>query len=186
MDHHRQHAGSGHTNRQPVEPTARPALSGRVRPLAARRPRPRVRQVHGRLLHHRQRQAEAPAHPQGDRGVHRAPRPSTEQKDADLPAEERHRLPRLSHLYHEHRQGGQKGAGKEHRQHEAQDPQIQAARRQRQDDTRERRPVVCELVRPYLARQHLPPAEEYGRLLLRLFPGAETTTERRRPSCLKN
>ena len=186
MAHNRQHARSGHPDRQPEQPAPRAAISGRLRPLAARRPRPRLRPIHGRLLHHQQRQAAAPQDPEGDRGLHQAPRPAAEQQDADLPAEERHRLPRFSHLPHEHGQGGQKSEGQEHRQHEAEDPQVSRPRGLRQDDARERPPVLRELVRPYFPREHLPPAAEHGRLLLRLLPGAEANTERRKHTWPKN
>ena len=124
--------------------------------------------------------------PEGDRGLHQASRPAAEQQDADLPAEERHRLPRFSHLPHEHGQGGQKSEGQEHRQHEAEDPQVSRPRGLRQDDARERPPVLRELVRPYFPREHLPPAAEHGRLLLRLLPGAEANTERRKHTWPKN
>ena len=149
-------------------------------------PRPRIWQVHGRLLHHPQRQAAAPADTQGDRGVHQAARPSAERQDADPPAEERHRLPRFSHLPHADRQGREESASQEHRQHEAQDPQVPRAGGLRQDDTRQRRAILRELDGPHLTRQHLPPAAEHGRLFLQLFPGAQTITERRHNSWPKN
>lgn len=143
-------------------------------------------QIHGRLLHHPQRQAAAPADTQGDRGVHQAARPSAERQDADPPAEERHRLPRFSHLPHADRQGREESASQEHRQHEAQDPQVPRAGGLRQDDTRQRRAILRELDGPHLTRQHLPPAAEHGRLFLQLFPGAQTITERRHNSWPKN
>lgn len=146
----------------------------------------RIWQVHGRLLHHPQRQAAAPADTQGDRGVHQAARPSAERQDADPPAEERHRLPRFSHIPHADRQGREESASQEHRQHEAQDPQVPRAGGLRQDDTRQRRAILRELDGPHLTRQHLPPAAEHGRLFLQLFPGAQTITERRHNSWPKN
>lgn len=130
--------------------------------------------------------AAAPADTQGDRGVHQAARPSAERQDADPPAEERHRLPRFSHLPHADRQGREKSASQEHRQHEAQDPQVPRAGGLRQDDTRQRRAILRELDGPHLTRQHLPPAAEHGRLFLQLFPGAQTITERRQHSWPKN
>ncbi len=86
----------------------------------------------------------------------------------------------------QHRQGGQKGEGQEHRQHEAQDPQVPRSGGLRQDDPRQRRAILRKLDGPHLARQHLPPAAEHGRLFLQLFPGAQTITERRHNSWPKN
>lgn len=120
------------------------------------------------------------------RGVHQAARPSAERQDADPPAEERHRLPRFSHIPHADRQGREESASQEHRQHEAQDPQVPRAGGLRQDDTRQRRAILRELDGPHLTRQHLPPAAEHGRLFLQLFPGAQTITERRHNSWPKN
>ncbi len=77
-------------------------------------------------------------------------------------------------------------ASQEHRQHEAQDPQVPRAGGLRQDDTRQRRAILRKLDGPHLARQHLPPAAEHGRLFLQLFPGAQTITERRHNSWPKN
>ena len=77
-------------------------------------------------------------------------------------------------------------ASQEHRQHEAQDPQVPWAGGLRQDDTRQRRAILRELDGPHLTRQHLPPAAEHGRLFLQLFPGAQTITERRHNSWPKN
>ena len=154
----------GHPHRQPEQPAPRPALSGRLRPLAAGRPRPRLRQIHGRLLHHQQRQATAQGDTQEHRGLHRAPRAAPQPKDADPPAEKRHRLPRFSYLPHQHGQGHPQSAAQEHRQHETQDPQIPRQGGRRRDDSRERPPVLRELVRPYRPREHLLPAAEYGLL----------------------
>ena len=100
--------------------------------------------------------------------------------------EERHRLPRFSHIPHADRQGREESASQEHRQHEAQDPQVPRAGGLRQDDTRQRRAILRELDGPHLTRQHLPPAAEHGRLFLQLFPGAQTITERRHNSWPKN
>ena len=80
----------------------------------------------------------------------------------------------------------EKSASQEHRQHEAQDPQVPRAGGLRQDDTRQRRAILRELDGPHLTRQHLPPAAEHGRLFLQLFPGAQTITERRHNSWPKN
>lgn len=89
-------------------------------------------------------------------------------------------------LRHADRQGREESAGQEHRQHEAQDPQVSRTGGLWQDDTRQRRAILRELDGPHLTRQHLPPAAEHGRLFLQLFPGAQTITERRHNSWPKN
>ena len=99
------------------------------------------------------------------------------ERAAKLDAQKRH---------HADRQGREKSASQEHRQHEAQDPQVPRAGGLRQDDTRQRRAILRELDGPHLTRQHLPPAAEHGRLFLQLFPGAQTITERRQHSWPKN
>lgn len=107
-------------------------------------------------------------------------------KAADEAARKAAGLPRFSHLPHADRQGREESASQEHRQHEAQDPQVPRAGGLRQDDTRQRRAILRELDGPHLTRQHLPPAAEHGRLFLQLFPGAQTITERRHNSWPKN